>query len=194
LPMDDYQAQADLCAYSKVAITGGELHSSGYPELKMMVEKHCYDTFQPDAIMSGGISQSLAIAKLCRENGLKFTPHTWTNGIGFAVNLQVMLASGFAENTHMEYPINPPSWTVEKRDAILTEPFVHERGTLSVANKAGLGFEINEKVIKRYGKRYFKMGKKKLIWHTLCEKGLSADYNRQHYGVDVNKSKKASSK
>jgi len=81
LPMDDYEAQAALCAYSKVPITGGELHSGGYPELKMMIEKGCYDVFQPDAIMSGGISQSLNVAKLCREHGLKYTPHTWTNGM-----------------------------------------------------------------------------------------------------------------
>ncbi len=189
LPMDDYDAQAELCAYSKVDITGGELHSSGYPELKMMVEKGCYDIFQPDAIMSGGISQSLAIAKLCREKGLKYTPHTWTTGIGFAVNTQVMLASGFADDTHMEFPINPPSWTVEKRDALLMEPFNHKDGKLTVSNKPGLGFEIDEKALRKYGKRFFKMGHKKMVLHTIFDKGIKTakeiDYNRKHYGVGV---------
>ncbi len=193
LAMDDYEAQAQLCAYSKVPITGGELHSGGYPELKMMIEKRCYDVFQPDAIMSGGISQSLAVAKLCQQHGLKYTPHTWTNGIGFAVNAQVMLASGFADTMHLEYPINPPSWTVEKRDAILTEPFKNENGMLNISNKPGLGFEIDEKALRRYGKRYFKMGNLKLIYHTLKDKGLKAakeiDNNRKQFGVerDLNK-------
>ena len=189
LPMDAYEDQATLRAYSKVPITGGELHSSGYPELKMMIEKGCYDIFQPDAIMSGGISQALATAKLCKQHGLKFTPHTWTNGIGFAVNLQVMLASGFADSMHMEYPINPPSWTIKKRDALLTQPFMHDRGILTPTNKPGLGFEIDAQALKRYGRCFFKMGQKRLIWHTLKDKGFKAakeiDYNRKHFGVNA---------
>lgn len=189
LPMDEYDAQAALCAYSRVPITGGELHSSGYPELKMMIEKRCYDVFQPDAIMSGGISQAVAVARLCQQHGLKFTPHTWTNGIGFAVNLQVMLASGFADTMHMEYPLNPPSWTIPKRDGLLTEPFVHQRGVLKVSDRPGLGFDIDEFALKRYGKRFFKMGKVKMVLHTLRDKGLKAakeiDYNRKHFGVNT---------
>lgn len=158
LPKDDYQAQAELCAYSKVPISGGELHASGYPELKMMVEKKCYDIFQPDAIMSGGIGQAMAVAKLCREEGLQFTPHTWTNGIGFAVNAQVMLASGFADSMHFEYPINPPSWTVEKRDAMLREPFTHDEGVLRLPEKPGLGFDLDEEVLEKHGESFFRLG------------------------------------
>lgn len=158
LPKDDYQAQADLSAYSKVPISGGELHAAGFPELKMMVEKKCYDIFQPDAIMSGGISQALAVAKLCREQGLKFTPHTWTNGIGFAVNAQVMLASGFADSMHFEYPLNPPSWTVEKRDAMLREMFSQEKGVLRLAEKPGLGFDLDEEVVDKFGECFFTLG------------------------------------
>jgi len=189
LPMDDYEAQAALCAYSKVPISGGELHSGGYPELKMMIENHCYDIFQPDAIMSGGISQALAIAELCKQKGLKFTPHTWTNGIGFAVNAHVMLASGFADSMHLEYPINPPSWTLENRDALLTRPFQHNKGVLSMPQKPGLGFEIDERALRKYGKRFFNMGKTKFLFHTLRDKGFKAakeiDYNRKHYGVNT---------
>lgn len=43
--MDNYEDQAELAAYSKVPISGGELHSQGYSELKMMIEKKCYNIF-----------------------------------------------------------------------------------------------------------------------------------------------------
>ncbi len=106
--MDGYEDLSALTDYSRVPIAGGELHSSGLPELKMMIEKRCYDVFQPDAIFTGGIAQTIEVARLCREHGLGYSPHTWTNGIGFAVNLQLFAASGFAAERELEYPLAPP--------------------------------------------------------------------------------------
>ncbi|MCP4604217.1 MAG: mandelate racemase/muconate lactonizing enzyme family protein [Proteobacteria bacterium] len=172
LPMDAYEDLSSLTSYSRIPIAGGELHSSGLPELKMMIERRCYDIFQPDTTFAGGIAQAFEVAKLCRKNGLEYTPHTWTNGIGFAINLQLMVASGFAANKELEYPINPPGWTVEGRDAILERPFHHNRGTLETPTQPGLGFSINRKVLQRYGKRYFTMDRKRLIWYSLRTHGL----------------------
>ncbi len=187
LPMDDYEAQAALTEYSKVPISGAELHSSGLPELKIMIERKCYDIFQPDAIMAGGIGQTMEVIKLCRDHGLIYTPHTWTNGIGFAVNLQLMLASGFADAKPLEYPLSPPSWTVEKRDAILKTHFMHKNGNLTPPKLPGLGFEINKKELKKYGKRFFHMGRVGLKLHVLRDKGLKTaleiDRNKKAYGV-----------
>src|SRR5688500_10056978 len=105
LPMDAYDDLRALSTYSRVPIAGGELHTSGLPELKMMIERKCYSIFQPDAIFTGGIAQTWEIIRLCREHGLRYTPHTWTNGVGFAVNLQLMVASGSTKE--LEYPIDP---------------------------------------------------------------------------------------
>ena len=143
LPMDAYEDLAALAAYSPVPISGGELHTGGYPELKMMIEKGCYHIFQPDAIFAGGIAQTMKVIQLCREKGLKYSPHTWTNGIGFAVNLQLMAASGFAQEKELEFPLNPPSWVVEARDGILRQPFQHEKGVVQTPSLPGLGFEID---------------------------------------------------
>lgn len=191
LPMDDYEAQAELTAYSKVPISGAEIHSGGLPEIRMMIERNCYNIYQPDAIMAGGISQTMEVARLCRKHGAVFTPHTWTNGIGFAVNLQLMLASGFADQKPLEYPLNPPSWTVEKRDALLSTPFHQDRGMLSPPTLPGLGFEINMKELKKYGKRFFRMGRMGLKFYALRDKGLRTalkiDRNRKKYGVKTKK-------
>jgi L-alanine-DL-glutamate epimerase-like enolase superfamily enzyme len=172
LPMDAYADQAELSAYSRVPIAGGELHSSGLPELRMMIERRCYSIFQPDATFTGGIAQTIEVARLCRQHGLKYTPHTWTNGFGFAVNLQLMAASGFAGEMELEYPYNPPGWVVEGRDALLKEPFLHNRGTLEVPRKPGLGIEVDFRALRRHGRRFFVMDKKRLILHALRDRGL----------------------
>jgi D-galactarolactone cycloisomerase len=162
--MEWYDQMADLTAYSRVAVSGGELHTSGFPELKYMVEKRCYDIFQPDAMWTGGISQTLQVAKLVREAGLKFTGHSWSNGIGFAVNMHVLLASGFANEMEYEYPLSPPGWTVEARDSILTEPWRHDRGTLQPPTLPGLGFEIDEAALAHYGRCFFKANRTVRSW------------------------------
>jgi L-alanine-DL-glutamate epimerase-like enolase superfamily enzyme len=137
-----------------------------------MIERRCYDIFQPDALFTGGISQTNLVICLCRAHGLAYSPHTWTNGIGFAVNLQLMAASGFAGERELEYPISPPGWTVEARDAILQQPFHHDRGTLQTPSSPGLGFEIDEGALRRYGKRFFVMDRKRLIWFSLRTRGI----------------------
>lgn len=174
LPMDAYDDQSALTAYSKVPIAGGELHSAGLPELKMMIERKCYDIFQPDACFSGGIAQSWEIAKLCRQHGLVYSPHTWTNGIGFAINLQLFVASGFAEQKALEYPYSPPGWTIEARDGLLQKPFYHQHGTITPPDTPGLGIEINPGDLKKYGKRFFVMDRLRLVWHSLRTRGIAA--------------------
>jgi D-galactarolactone cycloisomerase len=172
LPMDAYDDQATLAAYSRVPISGGEIHTGGLPELKMMIERRCYDIFQPDAMFTGGIAQTIEVARLCREHGLLYTPHTWTNGIGFAVNLHLMAASGFADEKPLEYPYNPPGWTIEGRDGVLREPFRHQRGTVTVPDRPGLGIDLDKGALKAMGRRFFKMDKKRLVVHALRDRGL----------------------
>lgn len=174
LAMDAYDELAALTAESRVRVTGGELHTAGLPELAMMIDRRCYSAFQPDAVFAGGIAQSIEVARLCRRRGLGFTPHTWTNGIGFAVNLQVFAASGFAGEELLEYPLDPPGWVPEARDGLLEEPFVHDRGTLRVPDAPGLGFRIAPRALARYGERFFVMDKKRLVWFSLRNRGLRA--------------------
>ena len=174
LAMDDYESQIALRKYSRVPISGGEIHTGGLPELKMMIERGCYDIYQPDAIFAGGIAQTMEIARLCREHGVLYTPHTWTNGIGFAVNLQLMAASGFAGEKELEYPYDPPAWVEEARDGILERPFVHRRGEIELPTSPGLGFTIDERALKRWGKRTFVMDKVRLALFGLRDRGLAA--------------------
>jgi L-alanine-DL-glutamate epimerase-like enolase superfamily enzyme len=181
LAMDAYEDLSALTTYSRVPIAGGELHSSGLPELRSMIERGCYDIFQPDALFTGGIAQTWEVVRLCREHGLAYSPHTWTNGIGFAVNLQLFAASGYADERELEYPLAPPGWTVDARDGILEQSFDHDRGTIETPSSPGLGFTIDRRALARYGRRFFIMDRKRLIWFSLRHRGIKAskEINRE---------------
>ncbi|MFE2853709.1 mandelate racemase/muconate lactonizing enzyme family protein [Streptomyces lavendulae] len=172
LPMDAYDELAELTRYSRVPIAGGELHTGGLAELRMMIERRCYHWFQPDAVFTGGIAQTLEVIRLCRAAGLPYTPHTWTNGIGFAVNLQLMAAGGDREEGLLEYPVNPPSWTVTARDAVLVAPWTHDRGELELPTAPGLGFDIDHKALRRHGTRFHSSGRFSVAVKAVREKGL----------------------
>ncbi|MDH5492107.1 MAG: mandelate racemase/muconate lactonizing enzyme family protein, partial [Myxococcales bacterium] len=174
LPMDDYEALASLREYSRVPISGGEMQPGGLVELRTMMERGCYDIIQPDAMLTAGISECLQIAKLARAHGLIYTPHTWTTGIGFAANLHLMAASGFADEKPLEYPYDPPGYVVEARDGILKRPFHHHAGRIQVPSAPGLGIEIDEWALGRYGRRFFVMDKKRLVFFALRDRGLRA--------------------
>lgn len=172
--MDAYDDQAALVRYARLPISGGEIHTSGLPELRMMIERRCYSIFQPDAVFTGGVAQTMEIARLCEQHGLGYTPHTWTNGIGFAVNLQLYLASGLAGQKELEYPLDPPGWVPAARDGILETPFLHDRGVLAAPTLPGLGFRIDERALRRFGTRFFTMDRKRLMWFSLRTRGLRA--------------------
>jgi len=171
LPYDEYADQAELTAYSKVPVSGGELNQ-GLAELKMMIERNCYNIFQPDACTTGGISQCFEVAQLCKKHGATFTPHTWTNGIGFAINMQLYgLTAG---DKPLEFPYQPPGWTVEGRDGVLKTRFEHTNGRLQMPSIPGIGVEIDRAALRKYGTRYFAMDKPRLAIWALLDRGLKA--------------------
>ena len=162
--MERYDDMAALAAYSRVPIAGAELHIAGYPELRHMVDRGCYHIYQPDAMWAGGVDQCLKSARYCREKGVKFTAHTWSNGIGFIVNAHVMAASGFASEMPFEYPLSPPGWTAAARDALLGEGWGHDRGWFTMPTTPGLGFEIDRTALARFGKCFFRGNRRTSEW------------------------------
>jgi D-galactarolactone cycloisomerase len=174
LPMDDYAALARLSAATNVNIAGGELNSQGLPEFEGMLERGCYDWYQPDAVFTGGIAETWAIVQLVQAHGATYTPHTWTNGIGFAVNLQLFAASeSRRRGALLEYPLSPPGWMEEARDALLTEPWRHEKGRLTLPDKPGLGFEIDPAALKRHGSRFFTATNLRVAVRAMLDRGLA---------------------
>lgn len=171
LAMDDYDGLARLCREVKVDVTGGELNSSGLPEFGVMLEKGCYDVYQPDAVFTGGIADTWRIIQKIKAAGARYSPHTWTNGLGFAINLQLHAASPFREKL-LEYPIDG-SWVPEARDGIFVEPFLAKGGALALPTAPGLGFLIDPRKLARHGSHFFRGTKFRLSWNAVWDRGLS---------------------
>lgn len=172
LDMHAYDDLASLRQRTRTPIAGGEMNS-GWQEFKVMLEKGCLDVYQPDAMLAGGISDCLKVMDACREKGLKFSPHTWTNGIGFLVNLHLKAAWGGIG--FLEYPYEPPGWIPACRDGVLAKPIeVSPEGAVGVPQVPGIGIRLDEKALRRYGYRFYRITPLRLAVHTVRQKGLRA--------------------
>jgi D-galactarolactone cycloisomerase len=168
-PLDMYAFDelAELRRRSPVPIAGGELNG-GWHEFKVMMEIGSLDIYQPDATMGGGISDAKRVQDACGPQGLVFAPHTWTNGLGFLINFHVYAAG--PRDHPLEYPNEPPGWVPEARDGILKEPIlVDGKGTVGVPEAPGLGIEIDEEKLARYGEKFFEITSRGIAMKTIRE-------------------------
>jgi D-galactarolactone cycloisomerase len=148
LGRDDGAGLARLRAESDVAIAGGELARTR-AELDAYLAAGALDVYQPDAVLAVGIHRARSLAERVQAQGLRFTPHTWTNGIGLLANLH--LAAGVGAEPFLEFPYDPPWWTAERRDFMLAEPIRPDAGGfLSVPDRPGLGIELDEDAVERH--------------------------------------------
>jgi L-alanine-DL-glutamate epimerase-like enolase superfamily enzyme len=114
----------------------------GY-ELRMLLDHGCVDVFQPDAAVTCGIEWLRHFAVEVERAGLAFSPHTWGNAVSLVANAH--LAAGSVAAPLLEYPFDPPEWTAERRDFILTAPVEPDgEGWLVLGGAPGLGIELDE--------------------------------------------------
>jgi L-alanine-DL-glutamate epimerase-like enolase superfamily enzyme len=101
------------------------------------------DVLQPDAALVGGITGLKRIAILAQEHHLTFTPHTWTNGMGVTANAH--LVAGLADAPFLEFPVDPPEWSLARRDYMMVEPLKADRdGWINLADAPGMGYALDE--------------------------------------------------
>lgn len=124
-----------------IRIAGGEMTRELH-EFRALIEGRCLDVLQPDAALVGGVTGLRRVALMAREAGVAFTPHSWTNGIGVLANAH--LTAGLAEAAWLEWPYDPPDWSLERRDFPLAAPLVAARGVLALTEAPGLGVMLDE--------------------------------------------------
>jgi D-galactarolactone cycloisomerase len=146
LPGSDVAGFARLRAETGVRIAAGEMTRT-LPELLAYLDADSLDVYQPDVVLAVGMSRARLVAELALAKNRWFTPHTWTNGLGVLANLHV--AAGVGGGPFLEFPIDPPGWTVERRDFFLAEPLrIGQDGCLAVPSRPGLGIELDEKAMR----------------------------------------------
>ena len=68
---------------------------------------------------------------------------------------------------------SPPGWLETPRDALLVEPWRHQKGRLALPTKPGLGFEIDRKALGRYGARFFTATQLRVAVRAIRDRGLA---------------------
>ncbi len=128
-----------------VRIAGGEMTRQIH-ELRDLIVSGCIDIVQPDAALVGGITGLRRVLTMAQEHNVVFTPHTWTNGMGLTANAH--LVAGLGDSPFIEFPYDPPEWSLERRDFIMAEPLCVDReGWLNLSDAPGMGYRLDEQAL-----------------------------------------------
>jgi L-alanine-DL-glutamate epimerase-like enolase superfamily enzyme len=148
LPGADVAGFARLRAETGVRIAAGEMTRT-LAELLDYLEADSLDVYQPDVVLAVGMARARLVAELALYRNRWFTPHTWTNGLGLLANLHV--AAGVGGGPFLEFPFDPPGWTLERRDFFLANPLrIDAQGCVAVPACPGLGARLAEAAVARY--------------------------------------------
>jgi L-alanine-DL-glutamate epimerase-like enolase superfamily enzyme len=130
-------------------IAGGEMTREPY-EFRELLQRDCLDVFQPDCVCSQGISGLAVLARQVSAAGKVFTPHTWGNGIGVLANLHLIAGTvGHEGSLWVEWPYDPPEWTIERRDYPLNEHLQAVDGWIELSDAPGLGCLLDDDLLAR---------------------------------------------
>jgi len=147
----DYEGMVELRRRTAGAlrIAGGEMTREPY-EFRELLQRGCLDVFQPDCVCTQGITGLAALARQVLDAGHTFTPHTWGNGIGVAANLHLAAGAAGQDGAQwVEWPFDPPEWSLQRRDYPLVEPLAADGGWVSLGDAPGLGVQLDEDVLER---------------------------------------------
>ena len=201
----NFEGLARLRENTKTPIAGGELNSS-WRDFKAMLDIGSLDVYQPDAVMAGG-TYAGGISIVCwllREiqkhnheshNGtrkIKYCPHTWTTGLGFALALQLVGVVPADERSLLEYPLEG-HWKPEYWARFIKGGFARDKdGRIQIPDRPGLGVEIDWDVIRRFGKRIYHGTPGKVAYRTILDRGLKqAMYLKEKKAGQMERSAKA---
>jgi len=149
----DYSGMAELRhrvgGIGGLRIAGGEMTREPY-EFRELLQRGCLDVFQPDAVCTQGISGLSSLGREVVAAEKLFTPHTWGNGIGVLANLHLTAGvAGEAGSQWVEWPYDPPEWSLERRDYPLAQPLGAADGYIALSEEPGLGIHLDDGMLAR---------------------------------------------
>jgi D-galactarolactone cycloisomerase len=162
----DFEALARLRRRTKIPLAGGEMIPS-WRDFKALLDGDCLDVYQPDAVLAGGTyagGVSVAYwlireiqrrnrARGAAEKKIRYSPHTWTNGLGFALNLQLFGVLPPAERGLFELP-HDEHWEMSQWARFLRRGFPRDaEGRIRIPDEPGIGASVDWDVIGRFGRR-----------------------------------------
>jgi D-galactarolactone cycloisomerase len=151
VPPEDIDGYIEVKAALDLAIAGGEAEFTRYG-FRELLNRRAVDIVQPDTCSAGGLTECKRIMALAAANGIHYMPHVWGSAVGLAANLH--LAATVPDNPPSLRP-TPLLFEFDRtenlfRDHLSLTPFEQSGGFLTIPSGAGLGIEIDQRVIDRY--------------------------------------------
>jgi len=146
-PPDNLDAYARLAQSVPMRIAMGDWGCATRFEFEEIMTRGHVSVVQPSSVRSGGLSEILRIAEAAYRRGLLCIPHAWCHMVGVAA--EVHLAAVAPNMIYFEYPIAFPDSPIISN---LLEPSleIEADGTMIVPRRPGLGFRLNEAVVREF--------------------------------------------
>ncbi len=147
IPQNDREGIARLVDKSPVPIAYGE-HLFLTQDFQDCLIHRRADVIQPDAAISGGISECRRIASLAESFGVPVVPHSAAGPLALAANLH--LSATLPNLWMLEYTFTfDRVWRALLKEPILSPEAIKE-GKLRLPDGPGLGIVIDEKHLAKY--------------------------------------------
>lgn len=152
---DDLENLARLNSRTALRIAAGEAELTAFA-FRELILKNAVGVLQPDLSWVGGLTEGRRIAQLARLFNVPLVPHNWGTAVNFAASIHLVAAmpAGFL----CEYPIAPrardrggPELPSPMMTELARNPIRVEQGYALVPRGPGLGIELDEEAVERYG-------------------------------------------
>jgi L-alanine-DL-glutamate epimerase-like enolase superfamily enzyme len=144
---DNVEALKRLAAATSIRVAAGDWGFTTRFDFFDLMERGGVGVVQPSTVRSGGISEIVKIAEAAFRRGVACIPHCWCHMVGAAA--AVHLAAVVPNMPYFEYPVAfPPSPLIT--DLLVPELVPARDGLIPVPARPGLGFRLNEDVVKKF--------------------------------------------
>jgi L-alanine-DL-glutamate epimerase-like enolase superfamily enzyme len=137
---DDIENHSKLAAATSILVATGEIEAGRW-RFKELLDKRAAEILQADAAVCGGISEWRRIAQTAATYGVTVCPH-WFH------DLHVHLVASTPNARYVEFF---PDDQVLNFRRLINRQLECKNGNLLLPQTPGLGFEFDEKAVRKYG-------------------------------------------
>jgi len=144
LAQDNIEGYGKLTRASKIPIAAGE-GESGRFAWRDLIERGGIHIAQIE-IARNGLTEAMRVADMAEDRGIKVVNHFWSTGVNLAAGLHFLAAR--KSTFILEYCVDasPLRWEVTRQKMAIDAD-----GLVAVPDEPGLGIDLNEATIERYG-------------------------------------------
>lgn len=147
LAADSLDAYRRLADSVDLRIAAGDWGYTTRFEFHDLMERGGVDVVQPSLVRSGGIAEISRIAEMAFQRGVLCVPHAWNAMVGIAAGIH--LAAVLPNMPYVEFPLAfPPSPLIS--ELLVPRLAPDSKGWLEVPKRPGMGFTLNEDILRRY--------------------------------------------